>query len=437
MKVIRFVARRVHGHYNFDFEFNPDVTFLVGINGSGKTSALRLMQAAISCDLSTLCAIRFSELHIAVERDRLQKLSIFNEGSSLRFELNGDEANTKVLLLSDDERSMYQKSGRLVEYMEEIRLKFLKDAGEPFRRFANGPRPLFLGLERRMGRYDDETFYYPEDEMAMRAMRTHSRPFGEFVEGIDHCKILIERAYRQFRRSSDMNNSRLINVIVESTFDYIEFDPTWVSAKNSYLELQSLVTRRKEIERFARELGGGDKASSQIGGFFSRISDILNDAAGKKNDALHLELLLNKAQIQRIHKILAEMDRQKKMAERYYAPIKSVTDALNEFFSQSNKTVEIDSVGRIKVSHAGNPIPLEHLSSGEKQLLILLTHARFSRNRGGAFIVDEPELSLHMRWQEMLVDGLLDGGPSNNQFIFATHSPEIVGYRKHSCIRVD
>lgn len=425
----------MHGHYNFDFDFFSDVTFLVGINGSGKTSALRLMQAAISADLNTLCAIRFSELHIVIERDRLHRLSIFNEGSSLRFTLNGEEANTKIVLLSDDERSVYQKGGRLLEYMEELRLRFLKDAGEAFRRFANGPRPLFLGLERRMGRYDDEIIF-PDDEIAARPMRIHSRTLREVVEGIDNCQILIERAYRQFRRSSDMNNNRLINVIVDSTFDYIEFDPSWASSKSAYQELQGLLFRRTEIEKFARDLGGGDKASSQITRFFTRITQLLEGGSEIRDNALHLELLLNKAQIQRIHKILEEMDRQKKTAERYYAPIKAITDTMNEFFSHSRKSMEIDSVGRIKISYGGAPIQLENLSSGEKQLLILLTHARFSRNRGGAFIVDEPELSLHMRWQEMLVDSLVDDR-TNNQFIFATHSPEIVGYRKKNCIRVD
>ena len=433
MKILSFSARRVHGIYNFDIDFNPDVTFLVGINGSGKTSALRLMQAAISADLNTLCAIRFSDLHIVLERDRVHRLSIYNEGSSLKFTLNQEDADSKVTLLSDDERSIYQKSSRLVDHMEEQRLRFLKESGENFRRFFNGSRPLFLGLERRMGRYDDDNISM-EDNVIIR-MGINPRTIRESVEGIDNCQRLIERAYRQYRKISDTNGSRLINVILESTFDYIKLDSSWLSSENSYKELQGLLHRRKEIENFARELGGGEKASDQINTFFSRISQISNGAQGIDRDAFHIELLLNKAQIQRMHKILEEMDRQKKNAEKHYAPIKAITDSVNEFFSQSRKIMEIDSVGRIKIANSGNAIPLEHLSSGEKQLLILLIHARFSKNRGGAFIVDEPELSLHLRWQEMLVDSLVSG-KTGNQFIFATHSPEIVGHRKSNCIRV-
>ncbi|WP_162885996.1 AAA family ATPase, partial [Pseudomonas syringae] len=101
----------------------------------------------------------------------------------------------------------------------------------------------------------------------------------------------------------------------------------------------------------------------------------------------------------------------------------------------SRKELTVDSLGKIKVTQNSKPVDLANLSSGEKQLLILLAHARFGSTKRSAFIVDEPEISLHMRWQEMLVDALLRGGKSN-QFIFATHSPEIVGYHTDNVIRL-
>lgn len=431
MRIINFSVQGMHGHQNISLNFNPDITFLVGANGSGKTSALRLLQAALAIDLLVLSSIRFSKIEITLDQMVRHNLIIYHDGPFLSFELDGAKAETKIPLPADDERSVYQSTGRLSQYMEELRIRFLKESSPRFREFSNQVRPLFLGLERRTGRYDDEGI---DDELMFRTKRVIGRGTRDVVEGIDNCQMLIERAYRKFRRTNDLNSSRLINVIVESLFDYIEFDHSMMGGVREQQELQILVQRRKEIERFSSDLGGGDRANNQISNFFSRISDILEKNSRAEN-AVNIELLLNKAQIQRIMKILAEMDRQKKQSEKYYAPIKEITDTLNEFFNQSRKTVEVDSVGKIKVSHRGAQIPLEHLSSGEKQLLILLTHAHFSPNRGGVFIVDEPELSLHMMWQEMLVDGLLSS-KTNNQFIFATHSPEIVGFRKANCVQV-
>lgn len=433
MKIIHFFAKKVHGTYNFDFDFHKDVTFLVGINGSGKTSALRLMQATLSMDLSTLYSIKFSELSLTIEREgSLQTIRIKNEGNALSLAFNKEEG-MRLPFLSDEERAIYSKSGRLDDHLDETRLMFLRSIPESGRRLINGEKPLFLGLERRTGRYDDE---FPDDELKMN-YRTGLR--REIRDGLESCKSLIERAYRQFRRLSDSNNSRLISVIIGSTFDYIKFEPDSLEAsqKSSYLELQELVIRRKELEKIAVDLGGGTTLSHQIDQFFQQITAIFSEETfqRKGHSGFSIELLMNKVQIQRFHKILAEMDRQKKNAEKVYAPIRSFVDSMNRFFENSRKMVEVDSIGRLKILQAGENIPLQSLSSGEKQLLILVAHSTFSRNKGGVFIVDEPELSLHLRWQEMLVEELMNAN-KNNQFIFATHSPEIVGYLKNNCVDV-
>jgi predicted ATP-binding protein involved in virulence len=51
----------------------------------------------------------------------------------------------------------------------------------------------------------------------------------------------------------------------------------------------------------------------------------------------------------------------------------------------------------------------------------------------GVFIVDEPELSLHIDWQEKFIDAILAANPSV-QFILATHSPAIILDRDDKCI---
>ena len=50
----------------------------------------------------------------------------------------------------------------------------------------------------------------------------------------------------------------------------------------------------------------------------------------------------------------------------------------------------------------------------------------------GVFIVDEPELSLHIDWQEKFVDAIQKANP-NVQLILATHSPAIILDRTESC----
>jgi predicted ATP-dependent endonuclease of OLD family len=76
---------------------------------------------------------------------------------------------------------------------------------------------------------------------------------------------------------------------------------------------------------------------------------------------------------------------------------------------------------------------IDNLSSGEKQILILFTYIKFNEKLGKLFIIDEPELSLHPKWQENFLSGIQSILPVNTQLIFATHSPSIVGNYKNYC----
>ena len=64
----------------------------------------------------------------------------------------------------------------------------------------------------------------------------------------------------------------------------------------------------------------------------------------------------------------------------------------------------------------------DKLSSGEKQMLSFLCYNAFNENT--PVFVDEPELSLHVDWQRLLLPTLLEQGTGNQLFI-ATHSPFI------------
>jgi len=112
---------------------------------------------------------------------------------------------------------------------------------------------------------------------------------------------------------------------------------------------------------------------------------------------------------------------------------------LAEIFSPRNKWISIvdellkkkkmkltDSNELVFESKSGKSLSPGMLSSGEKQLLILLSETLLQRGAPAVFIADEPELSLHVLWQEKLVASLRALNPSA-QIIFATHSPDIVG----------
>ena len=90
------------------------------------------------------------------------------------------------------------------------------------------------------------------------------------------------------------------------------------------------------------------------------------------------------------------------------------------------KEFHIDDRNELKVvTQSGKNLPLRLLSSGEKQLIIVLGEALLQQQKACIYIADEPELSLHVKWQESLVENLLALN-ENAQIVFATHSPDVV-----------
>ena len=394
-----------------------------------------MIQATLTLDLLTLSSIKFSTAQVILEIEgKIRRVEFKNEGKKLGIIIDGSHVDVNFPILDDEERAVYLKNGRLDDYLEEQRLRLIADAGVQIQNFLKFPRPLFLGLERKAGRYDDEVAYFDDDPEEHIYRPSARRLQRSIVEGLENCQRLIAKSYQKYRVVSDGSSKRLIKVIVESAFDYIELSSETFSSPAGSVDFQNLIGRRSELEAIAKNLGGGVKAETQINNLFLKITEVIDE---KSNDAnkRSIELLLNKVQIQRIQNLLVEMDRQKKAAEHHYAPISEFLNSLNLFFKESGKIAAVDSLGRLSVTQGGHPINLTWLSSGEKQLIILLAHARFARNKGGVIIVDEPELSLHLKWQEMLIECI---SPPNSsiQFIFATHSPEIVGYKKQNCIAV-
>ena len=105
-------------------------------------------------------------------------------------------------------------------------------------------------------------------------------------------------------------------------------------------------------------------------------------------------------------------------------PKKLFQDLIDELFHETGKTIVRDS-NEIYFMQYGEKISPYMLSSGEKQLLVILLTALVQDNCPGALFMDEPEISLHIEWQQRLISLIRSLNP-NVQIILCTHSPAII-----------
>lgn len=117
--------------------------------------------------------------------------------------------------------------------------------------------------------------------------------------------------------------------------------------------------------------------------------------------------------------------------------ISTFVETINAFFQGKKISFRLGP-GFVVTSDHGGIINPNVLSSGEKQLLLLLCNILAAGGEASIFIIDEPELSLNVKWQRKLVDALLDcTRDTRTQFVLATHSLELLTQHQHNVLKLE
>jgi len=175
-----------------------------------------------------------------------------------------------------------------------------------------------------------------------------------------------------------------------------------------------------------------------IENYFKELKGILTEEI---KDKVPLVYLMNISQFMKINLLLDEFEIFEKRSKAFYSKIDAYLTTLNSFFKDSAKEIIFQKdIGELKFNILDKNLSLieknrdiETLSSGEKQIITLFTYLSFNTSNGNLYIIDEPELSLHPKWQEDFLPNVEKLMPPNSQLLIATHSPVIVGKKKEYC----
>lgn len=128
-----------------------------------------------------------------------------------------------------------------------------------------------------------------------------------------------------------------------------------------------------------------------------------------------------------------------KRAEKAYANGQNIAAKLAEVYAQktlffemidallaeTNKKIDRESDVLQFIKGKNTPLSVYDLSTGEKQMLLILLKTLFQNQQQSIYILDEPEISMHPDWQEHLIDNIRKLNP-NVMVIMATHSPDMI-----------
>lgn len=398
------------GDRSIEIEFFKDVNFFIGVNGSGKTTVINIIAAALSADFATLDRLPFSvvKLYLAEVKGRRKPVIEVEKKESEKSPYNSivyrikEKASDKFVTYSLDE---YEEEMLIRRGIPRTNPIFSKYRGRGIvAKLSEIANVSWLSIHRTTNptqRKAEESFESSVDQKLDELSLQLAKYFSVLAS-----KVADEIA--EFQRSM------IVSLITEQT------ESTVLS---SVREL-NLEEEKKALIDILTRLNIPKGAKSKLDKHYEEV----NDARQKLNTGGGLRLgdIMPLISAYRSHRIVQDWSRLLDKQAAIQHPRVIFLQVLNDLFER--KAIDINQRNELEATTtSGKKMSIRGLSSGEKQLVIILGEALLQQSAPWIYIADEPELSLHVKWQEKLIESLIRLNPKA-QIVCATHSPDVVSH---------
>ncbi len=433
----------LHEQFDLHIDFKPGLNIIYGKNGRGKTTALHILANALELDFKRFNYLNFRKINISTFSGNVLEITKILPEDKCLVSLNGEHASFlgESLSLTELEASSIRSAlGNRPTYLPAFRSVLERVRGEygPSHRESVREEELeeveskeFAALRETL---ISSTTRIPREAAELRALREEAsitsrktlqcrQWFGAFVPTIRYPSILevddglssewrvaqLETAQREQNMFADVFVKVFRTIVgMDKPENPVETDTLLASIADSL--------NSTDYQLGNRESFGIYQKLSEATDYLKRTSG--RDAKGIENAVLHLYL----------DTLVARKEERKQAFQKS----RDFESSINKFLDKKTLRVgtvdaKVRSRSAVRVgTEGGRAYGLSSLSSGEKQILTMLYSASRSRFKSGIFLIDEPELSLHIDWQRQILRELMRQAP-DRQIIACTHSPEVGG----------
>ncbi|HDX8328609.1 TPA: AAA family ATPase [Raoultella terrigena] len=398
-KITDIFIEKMWGYKNVHLELHESINFLIGVNGSGKTTIINIISNALSVDVGQLLAMPFSELAI-----------LFTKGEMIRVEKTS-KTNVSFFINFKDEIFTFSFEDDEYNYAMEQKVDEAKSIISKFSMID------FLPLSRA-GRkeYEHDPF---SDSLSDPVNNKLDIIKNELVNRFSRQSKIYNRIASNFQR--DIFN-KLLEVPGEDELKFY----------NNYSNLDKEEASLREISNFMSPQKEG-VTNKRLENYFHKLRGVMSSFERKEHNfsVTDLGIMFN---AWRTSSLIADYESLKKKKDDIFRSQNEFFEVFKLFFPKE-KEIILSSQNQLVMKAKNGHVSLNELSSGEKQMIILLGQIYLSESKPILYIADEPEVSLHVKWQDKIVDALLTINP-NAQFLLATHSPDVIGRRRDFALKV-
>lgn len=436
----RIVVDGLHHHLDIDLELKLGLNVLYGKNGRGKTTILHIIANVLEADFQNFSYLQFARIKIEnfesnvleIYRENDMRLKVVLDGNDVGIYEKADSPAPEILPVERQTiramfggRPVYLPAFRAI--LERVRSDSYHDSARDtaqFEAIRNNERlamreaDIPISISRWQGRADVTS-------LTARKTVQCREWFGPFVPIIRYpsLKEVSEGLTNEFRDAQielAQSERRMLSEM------FIDVFKALVSSEETPADgdIEPLL-HRVRVSLDKDEPSNPDRFSDNIGVRLGEVVEKVKEIGSAAEGAAQ----------RRVLKLYAEMLelRSKDRTEAFHK-VKQFESAVNKFLGES-KTLHVSERPRVGTRRALDPVYVEtvnnrqyslsSLSSGERQVLTMLFSAtRMSTMAPGIFLVDEPELSLHVDWQRIILSALKSQA-GDRQILACTHSPEV------------
>jgi predicted ATP-binding protein involved in virulence len=429
VRIQKISIKGLFGRFNYEIPMNLDdrITIIHGPNGFGKTVLLRLIAGLFSTIDTALLSVPYSELQVEFENRESLSVSKLAQAKDRRSGKHGQ--NLRFVYHNRSKSHEFTSADRRPEQLEfplhmidDIIPELDREGQELWRNLETGE---LLHLEEVLDRFGDR---FPTPS---RENRTNTPDWLKAVrQSVPIRFVQVERLQTTTRRNrvrpTKTSSGRAVKLYSEELGDTIKKTLTEYATLSQSLDRTfpaRVVTHGQpftmvELQAALKEIEE-KRARLVEAGLLEQEGEETAVQVLQHIDETNLPVLSVYAQ-----------DARKKLGvfDPLAAKVELFKKGINDRFVYKQLSVNKEGFGFTTVE--GDRLDAVNLSSGEQHEIVLLYQLLFRAAENSLILLDEPEISLHVAWQEQFLPELQAiAALSGFDALIATHSPQIISDR--------
>lgn len=363
-------------------KLNRDVNLFFGLNGSGKTSLLKILHAAMKGDVASLAIVPFKRARVTIYSVQYRQKFVYK----LDKEKSKKEYSTAKVRL----KKTKELARRQYQIEEEPDLRWEVEPQVP---------------GEKMDSWSWKHQYLPTTRLLQMGHHYISEPIVP-TTGFS--------TSRMSEYSLDMQFESTLKNLWLDFFGKVQAKVRKLQEKALVDILNEVLTTRETKQKKGKTLDW-ETAYQEMVTFLKRQNPKAKPSSKRAFSKKYGESIL-------LRKVIDRIDRIEQEIGAAMAPRTKLQNLVKRMFS-GGKDVKFGETSVDVLAKGKEEIGLCALSSGEKHIIYIFVECL--RAETSSIIIDEPEISMHVDWQKELISAMRELNPKA-QIIAATHSPEIL-----------